>query len=194
MLLLWRRPALPPAYCRARALPEFTIYVCRGFSYCTPARGQTYSLTSILYSARSTYLYIYAGLQVLQKSGITSNPSDVHQWRKQLLKIFGPELIRINWFIKTVRSAVWRRPRNFKNVTLVARRRRHFRGFWAILWVAQLPQKKSVIVHKDSLASCQRCRHSVEPRALTCHFKQNNLSAWWIGRHNKKLQIKCISV
>jgi len=35
-----------------------------------------------------------------------------------------------------------------------------------------------VLVHKNSLASCQRCRHSVEPRALTCPFKQSNLSAW----------------
>ena len=117
-----------------------------------------------------------------------SNPSDVHQWGKQLLKIFGPELILIISLIKTVRSAVcfWRRqPRNFENVTLAARRRQHFRGVLAIFLVAQLPPKKCVLVHKDSLASCQRCCHSVEPRALTCHFKQSNLSAW--SRQNCRL-------
>jgi len=43
--------------------------------------------------------------------------------------------------------------------------------------VAQLPPKRGVLVHKNSLASYQRCRNSVEPRALTCPFKQSNLSA-----------------
>jgi len=37
---------------------------------------------------------------------------------------------------------------------------------------------KVVSVHKTSLASCQRCRHSVQPRALKCPFKQSDLSAW----------------
>jgi len=92
------------------------------------------------------------------------------QWRKQFLRIFDPELIGINLFIKTA-------PRNFENVTLVARRREHFRGFLAIFLVAQLPPNRGVLVHKNSLASCQRYRHSVEPRALTCPFKQSNLSA-----------------
>ena len=31
---------------------------------------------------------------------------------------------------------------------------------------------------KNSLASCQRCRHSVESRALTCSFKHGDLIAW----------------
>jgi hypothetical protein len=52
-------------------------------------------------------------------------------------------------------------------VTLVARRREHFRDFLAIFLVAQLPPKRGALVHKNSLASCQLCRHSVEPRALT---------------------------
>jgi len=43
--------------------------------------------------------------------------------------------------------------------------------------VAQVPPKRGVLVHKNSLASYQRCCHSVEPRALTCPFKQSNLSA-----------------
>ena len=71
-----------------------------------------------------------------------------------------------------------RQPQNFENVTLVARRRVHFRGFLAIFLVAQLPPKRGVLVHKNSLASHQECSHSVEPRALMCPFKQSNLSAW----------------
>ena len=63
-------------------------------------------------------------------------------------------------------------------MTLVARRREHFRGFLAIFLVAQILPKRAVLVHKNSLASCQPCRHSVEPRALACPFKQSNLSAW----------------
>jgi len=108
--------------------------------------------------------------------------------KKQLLRMFGPELIRINELIKTARSVVSknraecrrlrRQPRNFENVTLVARQRVHFRVFLAIFLVAQLPPKRGVLVHKNSLASYQRCSHSIEPRALTCPFKQNNLSAW----------------
>ena len=69
-------------------------------------------------------------------------------------------------------------PRNFENVTLVARRREHFWGVLAIFLVTQLPPKRGALVQKISLASCQRCRHSVEPRALTCPFKQGRLSAW----------------
>jgi len=68
--------------------------------------------------------------------------------------------------------------RNFENVTLVAHRRVHFRVFLAIFAVAQLPPETSVLVHKNSLASYNWCSHSVEPRALTCPFKQSNLSAW----------------
>jgi len=71
-----------------------------------------------------------------------------------------------------------RQPRNIENVTLVARRREYFRVFLAINLVAQLPTKRGFLIHKNSLASCQRCRHSVEPRTLTCTFKQSNLSPW----------------
>ena len=48
----------------------------------------------------------------------------------------------------------------------------------AIFLVAQLSLKRGVLVHKNLLASCQRCRHSVEPRALTCLFKHSDLIAW----------------
>jgi len=79
---------------------------------------------------------------------------------------------RTAWFF------FWRRQlRNFANLTLVARRREHFWGVLVIFLVAQLPPKRGVLLHKNSLASCHRCRHSVKPRALTCPFKQSNLSA-----------------
>jgi len=86
-------------------------------------------------------------------------------------------------FQKTARSVVFclrRQPRNFENTTLVARRREHFWFFLAIFLVAQLSPKRGVWVHENSLASCQRCRHSVEPRALTCPFKHSDLIAWSI--------------
>jgi len=44
--------------------------------------------------------------------------------------------------------------------------------------VAQLSPKRGILVHKSSLASCQPCRHSVEPRNLTCPFKHSDLIAW----------------
>jgi len=84
---------------------------------------------------------------------------------------------RIDWWINTVLKSFFLAASAAKFYTLVARRRKHFRGFWAIFLVAQLPPKWGVLRHKDSLASCQRCRHSVEPRALTCPFKQSNLNA-----------------
>jgi len=65
----------------------------------------------------------------------------------------------------------------FENVTLVARQRKRFRVFLDIFLIAQLPQKSGVLAHKNSLASCQRCRDSVELRALTCPVKQSTVSA-----------------
>ena len=82
------------------------------------------------------------------------------QWRKQVLKIFGPKLIRINLLIKTVRSAVSKNRversffSDFENTKLVARRRTHFQVFPAIFLVAQLCPKTGVLEHKISLASC----------------------------------------
>jgi len=73
-------------------------------------------------------------------------------------------------------------PRNFEHTILAARRREHFRGFLAIFLDAQLSPKRDVLVHKNSLASCQRCRHSVEPHALTCPFKHSDLIAWSLLR------------
>jgi len=35
-----------------------------------------------------------------------------------------------------------RQPRNFENVTLVARRRKCFWGFWSDFFIAELPQKR----------------------------------------------------
>ena len=42
----------------------------------------------------------------------------------------------------------------FENVTLVARRREHLRIFLEIFPVAQLSPKRSLLVHKNSLAAC----------------------------------------
>jgi len=63
-------------------------------------------------------------------------------------------------------------------MTLVARRREHFRVLLTIFLVAQLSPRRGVLVHKNSLTSCKRCRHSVEARALTCPFKHSDLIAW----------------
>ena len=55
---------------------------------------------------------------------------------------------------------------------------RVFPGFVGHFFGCSIPSKRGVSVHKNSLAFCQRCRQSVEPRALMCPFKQRNLSAW----------------
>jgi len=81
--------------------------------------------------------------------------------KQTILRIFGPEIIdqlkppEVR-FQKTVRSTVFCHfPRNFENVKLVSRRREHFRGFLADLFVAKLPPKGNVLIYKNSLASCQ---------------------------------------
>jgi len=100
---------------------------------------------------------------------------------------FSKSSIRINELIKTMRSAISksraerdflrRQPQNFENVTLAAHQRKHFWGFGRFFGLLNQVQR-SILVHKNSLASCQRYHHSVESRALTCPFKQSNLSAW----------------
>jgi hypothetical protein len=73
--------------------------------------------------------------------------------------MFGPELIdqlkpRERRVPKIVRSKVcflvWRQPRNFEDVTLVARRGKHFRGpgFLANFFVAEFPQKRGCFIHR----------------------------------------------
>jgi len=65
---------------------------------------------------------------------------DARQWSKQLDRIFGTELLDQN-----CASAIffWRRqPRNFENLSFLARRREHFRGIGADFFVAELPQKR----------------------------------------------------
>jgi len=91
------------------------------------------------------------------------------QWIKQLLRIFGPELMN-ELKPREARTAVF--------FSTLVRRREHFRVFLSIFLVAQLCPKRGVLVQKNSLASCQRCRHSVEPRALTCPFNHSDLIAW----------------
>ena len=51
-------------------------------------------------------------------------------------------------------------------------------GFWGRYFGCWTASKRGALVHKNSLASCQGCRHSIELRALTCPFKQSNRSAW----------------
>ena len=87
---------------------------------------------------------------------IERTPLPRGQWRKQLLRIFGPKLIRIFELITIARSAILsvfvflrRQPQIFENVTLVARRKEHLRGFWASFLVAELPPKTGVLVHKN---------------------------------------------
>jgi len=108
------------------------------------------------------------------------------QWRKQLLSILGRELIQINKVIKTARSVVSQYLRFFflcgvSREILETWHEYHVgenisRGFWYFFWLLNSLQR-GILVHKNSLASCQRYCHSVESRALTCPFKQSNLSA-----------------
>jgi len=58
----------------------------------------------------------------------------------------------------------WRHPQFFENAILVARRKEHFWGFFDGFLVRWNPFKRGVLVQKNSLAFCQRCAHSVEPR------------------------------
>ena len=85
---------------------------------------------------------------------------------------------------------------------LEARRTEHFPFSLVIFLVAQIPTKRGVLVHKNSLASYQWCRHSIEPCALTCPFRQSDLIAWsllsWHPTHKYLwgrlcfLQIRCL--
>ena len=69
--------------------------------------------------------------------------------------------------------------RNFENVTLFASATElSISGFWGRFFGCWTASKRGALVHKNSLASCQGCRHSIELRALTCPFKQSNRSAW----------------
>jgi len=68
----------------------------------------------------------------------------------QLLRIFAPELPRINKSFKnrakcgqnTGFYSSQRQPQNFENVTLVARRREHFWVFWRSFWLLDSLQKR----------------------------------------------------
>jgi len=53
-----------------------------------------------------------------------------------------------------------------------------FAIFRAIFFQKEVWWRSSFLVHQNSLAFCERYRHSVESRALTGPFKQSNLSAW----------------
>jgi len=56
---------------------------------------------------------------------------------------------------------------------------RAFPGSFGYFFGFRSPSKnRGILVHKNSLAFYQRYGHSVESRALSCAFKQSNLSAW----------------
>ena len=77
----------------------------------------------------------------------------------------------------TVRGVFLQRQKQiFENVTLVALRRKRCWCFLAICFVADLPQKKRCFNTQEFTRV--RFGHSVESRAPTCPFKQNNMSAW----------------
>jgi len=92
------------------------------------------------------------------------------QWRKQVLRIFCPKLTRINEWIKIAASAA-----SFENLTLVGESISG--GFWRYFGCTT-PSKRGILVHKNSLTSCQQYCHNVESHAMTCPFKQSDLSAW----------------
>ena len=48
--------------------------------------------------------------------------------------------------------------------------------------IPQDPLSTQEFVRKNALASCQRCCHSVKPRALMCFFKHSDLIAWSLLR------------
>jgi len=113
----------------------------------------------------------------------------VQQWKKQVLKIFGPESIRINLLIKTTQSTVskkcakhnlfcQRQPRNYEKLTLVARRRERFRVFWPFFWLLNSLQKRCFSTQEFnrflSMVSSQR-------RATRSDvFFQTKLSEWLV--------------
>jgi len=76
---------------------------------------------------------------------------------------------------KSPRNCQWR---NFWKCDIGSASEKAFPGVFGNMFGCATPSKRGVLVHTNSLASCQRCRHSIESRALTCPFKQSNLSAW----------------
>jgi len=124
-------------------------------------------------------------LKLLHCFFINNNKSNLHSYFLRSNKSNINQNLAKRGFGKPHRvqfSLLRRQLRKFQNVTLVAHRNKRLHRVLAIVLVAQLPPKKSVLGHKNSFASCQRCRDIVEPRALTCPFKQSNLSAWSLLR------------
>ena len=56
---------------------------------------------------------------------------------------------------------------------------KEFLGIWGDFFCCSTPSKKGgVSIHKNAFASCQLVSSQGQSRALTCPFKQSNLSAW----------------
>jgi len=89
----------------------------------------------------------------------------------------------MNSLIKIARSAVStnRAQRGFTDYGARCKNLRSasgFSGFVGDFFGCSIFSKRGILVCKNSLASYQQYRHSVESHALSCSFKQSNLSAW----------------
>jgi len=97
----------------------------------------------------------------------------------------------INWSIETARSVVSKNRAQcgfflalpavnlaLPAVTIVARQRKHFRGFWADFFVVELPQKRGCFNTQGFTRFLLTGVVSALSRALTCPFKQSNPSVW----------------
>jgi len=99
---------------------------------------------------------------------------ELEQWRTTSQN-FWPRINKlIDELIKTARLTVSKQGFSKRDISIAFRK--HSRSFVMIFWSLNSLQKRGVLVHENSLASCQLCRQSVKPRALTCPFKQGNLN------------------
>ena len=112
------------------------------------------------------------------------DPDDARTVQKTTSQNLWPELIRINEWIKTYG---FKKPTVYFSAASAAKiwkcdissaPETAFLGVFGDFFACSTPSKRGVLVHKNSLASCQRCRHGVEPCALTCPFKHINLIGW----------------
>jgi len=109
------------------------------------------------------------------------------QWSKQVLRIFGPELIRISinqnctkcGFETLCRAGALflrREPRNFENMTLVTRRKEHFGGFLAIFGL--LNSQKRYFSTQEFTCSLSTVSSQRRVTRSNVSFKQSDLSVW----------------
>jgi len=133
-----------------------------------------------IYITAYIYIHIYIHIHIDTFKKITSQ----NVWPR----LNSSELIQtaqsaVSKFTRSVYCFLRREPRNFEIVTLVHAGESISGGFWPWFWLLNSLQGgekylwRGVLVHKNPVASCQRCRLSVESHALTCPYKQSDLSA-----------------